>query len=153
MALPYESATSGEKALAEIQKILSRFGCQQFGHMVDNEAHEIRLMFKWQGRQISLPASISGYAAAWLREHPYSHRMQRSRVEHERKAMEIARIAVFSMLRDWIKGQVTAVEVGILSFEGAFLGQIMLPGKNCTVLDYVKFNNMLQLEDKSDHAN
>ena len=32
-----------------------------------------------------------------------------------------------SILRDWIKGQITAVETGILTFEGAFLGQIMLP--------------------------
>jgi hypothetical protein len=32
----------------------------------------------------------------------------------------------YSILRDWIKGQITAVEYGILSFEGAFLGQIML---------------------------
>jgi hypothetical protein len=27
MALPYENATSGDKAFAEIQKILGRFGC------------------------------------------------------------------------------------------------------------------------------
>ena len=30
-------------------------------------------------------------------------------------------LAVNSILRDWIKGQVTAVECGILSFEAVFL--------------------------------
>jgi hypothetical protein len=30
-------------------------------------------------------------------------------------------LAVSSILRDWIKGQVTAVECGILSFEAVFL--------------------------------
>jgi len=30
-------------------------------------------------------------------------------------------VAVNSILRDWIKGQVTAVECGILSFEAVFM--------------------------------
>ncbi len=148
MTLPYESATSGEKAIGEIQRILGRFGCQQFGTMVDEELGEVRVMCSWNRRQIIVPASWKGYAAAWLKEHPWSHRMRCNRVAHERKALEVARVAVYSMLRDWIKGQVTAVEVGILSFEGAFLGQIMLPS-GLSVLDHVKQANVLQLEHKS----
>lgn len=31
MSLPYERATSGDKALTEIQKILRGFGCSRFG--------------------------------------------------------------------------------------------------------------------------
>ena len=72
MTLPYEGATSGDKALADIQKILQKFGCQQFGSMVDNEAKEIRIFFKYRNRQINMPASMSGYAAAWLKEHPFN---------------------------------------------------------------------------------
>jgi hypothetical protein len=148
MPLPYESATSGEKALSDIQKILSRFGCQQFGSMVDNEAKEIRVMFKYRNRQISMPASMAGYAAAWLKEYPYNpSRHRRSKIEHERKAMDIASVAVYSMLRDWIKGQVTAVEVGLLSFEGAFLGQILLPS-GMTVLEHATQTQLLQLESQ-----
>ncbi len=30
-SLPYESATSGDKALTEIQSILGQFGCGTFG--------------------------------------------------------------------------------------------------------------------------
>lgn len=144
MNLPYENATSGERAIADIQKILSGFGCQQFGTMVDEEIGEVRIMFKWGGRQIVVPASWKGYAAAWLKAHPYGPRTRGTRVQHERRALEIARIAVYSMLRDWIKGQVTAVEVGILSFEGAFLGQIMLPSGQ-TVLERVAEGGMLQI--------
>ena len=56
--------------------------------------------------------------------------------------MKQAEISVCSILRDWIKGQVVAIETGILTFEGAFLGQILLPtGK--TVLDSVMQSNML----------
>jgi len=148
MTLPYENATSGDKALADIQKILNSFGCQQFGSMVDNEAKEIRIFFKWKNRQVSLSASMAGYAAAWLRHHPYSSRTRCSRAEHERKAVSTANTAVYSMLRDWVKGQVTAVEVGILSFEGAFLGQILLPS-GLTVLEHAKTSNLLALENKS----
>ena len=35
MSLPYETATSGEKALIECQRLLAKFGCQRFGTMTD----------------------------------------------------------------------------------------------------------------------
>jgi len=142
MSLPYENATSGQKALSDIQKILGGFGCNKFGSMIDTGAQELLVQFEYRGRQVSVRASAKGYAAAWLRKHPYTHRMRSSRSEHERKALEIANLAIYSMLRDWIKGQVTAVEVGILSFEGAFLGQIMLPSGK-TVLEHVEQNQLL----------
>ena len=41
MALPYSTATSGEKALGEIQKLLRAFGCSKFGSMVDDGAGEL----------------------------------------------------------------------------------------------------------------
>jgi hypothetical protein len=135
MPLPYESATSGERALGEIQKLLRGFGCNKFGSMVDDEAREILVQFEYRGRPVSVKASIRGYAAAWLRAHPYSYRTRSTKPEYERKAMEIASMAVYSILRDWIKGQVTAIETGILTFEGAFLGQIMLPSGR-TVLEH-----------------
>jgi hypothetical protein len=48
------------------------------------------------------------------------------------------------MLRDWIKGQVAAIETGILSFESAFLGHIMLPAGD-TVLERIEPDNFLSL--------
>lgn len=142
MTLPYENSTSGERALGEIQKLLRGFGCSRFGSMIDDDAQEILVQFEYRGRQASVRASIRGYAAAWLRAHPYTHRTRSSKVEHERKAMQIASTAVYSILRDWIKGQITAIETGILTFEGAFLAQMMLPSGQ-TVLDRIQSDNLL----------
>lgn len=142
MSLPYESATSGDKAIGEIQKILQAFGCQSFGHMMDFEKGELLVQFKFRNLPITVKASIAGYAAAYLKHHPYGHRMRCSRVEHERKAKDIASVAVYSMVRDWLKGQITAIECGILSVEGAFLGQILLSSGN-TVLEEVKARELL----------
>lgn len=143
MALPYQNTTAGEKALGEIQKLLRGFGCNKFGSMVDDEANEILVQFEYRGRMVQVRASAAGYAAAWLKEHPYSNRTRATRTQHERKALEIASTAVYSILRDWIKGQVTAVETGILSFEGAFLGQIMLPNGK-TILEHAQEKNLLE---------
>lgn len=142
MSLPYENSTSGEKALGEIQKILRGFGCNRFGSMVDDGAQTIMVQFSYRGKDVSLSASVNGYASAWLKEHPYGARMRCTKIEHERKAMQIASVAVYSILRDWIKGQVTAIETGILSFEGAFLGQIMLPSGK-TVLEHVEGQRLI----------
>lgn len=127
MSLPYETTTTGRRALDEIQRVLDTFGCSKFGTMTDAEKGELLVQFEYRGRQVQVAASTRGYAAAWLRQNPWSRRRARTKVEHERRALEIARVATYSVLRDWIKGQVTAIETGILSFEGAFLGQIMLP--------------------------
>src|SRR5690606_41197651 len=110
MALPYSTATSGEKALGEIQKLLRAFGCSKFGSMVDDSAGELLVQFEYRGRQVSVKASTKGYAAAWLKDKPYTSRMHCTRQQHEAKAMDIASVAVYSILRDWIKGQIMAIE-------------------------------------------
>lgn len=47
--------------------------------------------------------------------------MRTSRQDHEAGALRQGHVAVNSMLRDWVKAQVTAVECGILSFEAVFM--------------------------------
>ena len=54
--------------------------------------------------------------AVWVAPQPLAQR-----VEHEQDALRQGQVAVNSILRDWIKGQVTAVECGILSFEAVFM--------------------------------
>lgn len=144
-ALPYENATSGKAAVDEMRKILAGFGASSFGVMEDFEHGTVTVQFVWRERRVTLTASFKGYAAAWLRQHPWTSRMRRTRREHEAVALRQAGISVYSILRDWIKGQVTAVEVGMLSFEGAFLGQIMLPNGE-TVLQRVAGAKMLAIE-------
>lgn len=133
MSLPYENATSGKNAVAEMQRVLRGFGASSFGVMDNFAAGEIIVQFEHRSRQVTVRASYKGYAAAYLRHH---------RRSSEAVAKRQAEIAVYSVLRDWIKGQITAIEIGMLSFEGAFLGQIMLPSGE-TVLERVERAEML----------
>lgn len=150
-SLPYETATSGERALGEIGKLLRAFGCTKFGSMVDDGAGTLLVQFEYRGRPVSVQASTKGYAAAWLRAHPYSSRSQSSLAQYQQKAMNVASTAVYSILRDWIKGQVAAIETGVLSFEGAFLGQMLLSNGK-TVLEHVAASNLLSIEARKDAA-
>ena len=142
MNLPYSTSTSGERAVNEIQKILRAFGCGKFGHMMDYDKGELLMQFDYRGMLVTVKASINGYAAAWLKANPFNNHRRVSKTAWERKAREIGGTAVYSVLRDWIKGQITAVETGVLSFEGAFLGQIMLPSGR-TVLEEAQSKNLL----------
>ena len=142
MGLPYENTTSGEKAVNDMQKVLRAFGCGKFGQMMDYDAGELLVQFEYRGMPVSVKASINGYAAAWLKEHPYGPRIQATKIQHEKKAKDIAGVAVYSILRDWIKGQITAIETGVLSFEGAFLGQILLANGK-TILEHAQTANLL----------
>jgi hypothetical protein len=126
MTVPYESATSGAAAREEITKLLRRLGCERVGFMDDFGESSVLLAFVHRGRPIELRASAKGWAAMYLKEHPHTYRSRKTRQEYEAAALKQGLIAVNSVLRDWTKGQVVAVECGILSFEEVFLGQMLL---------------------------
>jgi hypothetical protein len=119
--VPYQGAQSGAAARDEITKILRGFGCESVGFMDDFERHEVLLAFTQRGRKVQLRASAKGWAQMYLRGNPWNARRRCTQREHEEAALRQGHIAVNSILRDWIKGQVTAVECGILSFEAVFL--------------------------------
>lgn len=125
--LPYEDATAGDRALVELQRVLEKFGCASFGTMIDAERGCTIVQFKWRGRQISLEANWKGYAAAWQKAHPYKYSYQHSRADYDRKALDKGRTAVCSVLRDWVKGQVMAIECGVLEFDALFMPHMLLP--------------------------
>ena len=120
-SIPYASAQSGAAARDEVAKVLRRFGCESVGFMDDFDRHEVLLAFTHRGRQMQLRASAKGWAQMYLRENPWNPRRRATKQEHEQAALRQGQVAVNSILRDWIKGQVTAVECGILSFEVVFL--------------------------------
>ena len=117
MTTPYAAATSDMRAREEIKKILTRFGCETIGFMDDNVKHEVLLAFTHRGRQVQLRASAKGWAALWLRENPWTDKRKSSPHEWGAKALAQGHVAVNSVLRDWIKGQVTAIETGVLSLK------------------------------------
>ena len=142
MSIPYSTATSGDKALLELQRTLGKFGCQSFGTMTDAEKGETIVQFRWRNRDVSLRASWKGYATAWLKDNPYRNRMRCTRQQHEQAALKQAQLSVCSVLRDWVKGQVTAVECGIMSFEAAFMPHMLLSTGE-RVIDRVQSQGLL----------
>ena len=121
MSVPYANASAGQRARAEITKILRHFGCEEIGFADRFEQQEVLLYFKHRGRQVQLGASAKGWAQMFLKDQPWTHRHRSTRQDYEQAALRQGHVAVNSILRDWIKGQVTAVECGILSFEAVFM--------------------------------
>jgi hypothetical protein len=140
--VPYASASSGAAARAEISKLLKRFGCSSVGFMDDYDDRSVLLAFTHRGRNIQLRASAKGWAAMFLRENPWNHRRRQSRQRYEADALDQGLIAVNSILRDWVKGQVTAVECGILSFNAVFM-PYMLDGQGRTLIEVVEQQGLL----------
>lgn len=148
MPLPYERATAGDKAIDEIRKLLQGFGCSKFAPMEDFAAGTVTIQFEYRGRMVQVTASAHGWASAYLRQYPHNYRHKITLAEYRKKALAQGQVAVWSMLRDWIKGQLTAVETGILAFDSAFLGQILLPSGR-TVHEEVAARGVLpMIEDK-----
>lgn len=150
MTLPYANSTTGQRALEDIRKVVQAFGCSKFAPMEDFSTGEVTIQFEYRGRMVQVTASAKGYASALMKEKPYTSRTRKTRTEYERAMLNQGQIAVWSILRDWIKGQLTAIETGILSFDAAFLGQILLPDGR-TVHEGIQAKGMLPaLEDHRD---
>ena len=132
MRLPYENSTAGDRALAQLQQTLSKFGCQAFGTGVDVERVLTVVTFKWRDRTVKLEASWKGYAQA----------LKRNGWRDDGRALAQARTSVCSVLRDWVKGQTTAVECGVMSFEAAFMPHMLLKDGR-RVIDHVVSSNLL----------
>lgn len=142
MTIPYANATSDMRAREEIKKVLTCFGCESIGFMDDNVKHETFLAFKHRGGQVQMSVSAKGWAAMWLKENPYNGRRRGTRHEYEQQALKQGHIAVNSILRDWVKAQITIIESGIVSFEAVFM-PFMVTHDGRTVLERIKDTNLL----------
>lgn len=147
MNLPYSNATSGAKARAEVVKILQRFGCESVGFMDEFTTKSILLAFVYRGRNVQLRASAQGWANAWLRENPWTTRRHYKKQEWEERAIKQGMIAVDSIIRDWVKGQMTAIDTGILSFEHVFM-PYMLASDGRTLVEHMQ-ERLPELTDQS----
>jgi len=142
MITPYATARSGAHAREEISKILQRLGCESVGFMDNFSDHSVILAFKHRGRSIQLTASGKGWAALYLKDQPWSHRRHITKADYEAKALKQGMIAINSILRDWVKGQVTAVECGMLSFGAVFM-PYMLTSDGRTLYERASEINLL----------
>lgn len=116
MSIPYERVKPETNAVLAIQKTLQAFGCQAFGSMIDNDRQTVTVAFRWNERQVQLEANWGGYARLLVNKSGWKHD---DAVKHAQKA-------VYSILRDWVKGQTTAIECGVMDFETAFLPHMLL---------------------------
>ncbi len=114
MAIPYESATSGAAARDETVKLLRGIGADGIGFMDRFAEQELVLVFTLRGATYKLEASAKGWARWWLRKNPHTSRHRSTKEEHERKATSQGLIAINSILRDYCKGLVTAIECGMV---------------------------------------
>ena len=121
MTVPYASATTGERAREEIRKVLQRFGCESVGFMDEFAEQRLLLVFQWRGRQVQLRASARGWAELYLRENPWTTRRRCTEQEWNRRALEQGMVAVNSILRDWVRGQIMAIETGMTEFRHVFM--------------------------------
>lgn len=140
--VPYETATSGGAARDEISKLLRRFGAEKVGFMDNFDKSEVVLQFVHRSRPVALKASAKGWAAMYLRAHPWSSRTRKSRADHEQRALAQGFVAINSILRDWVKGQVTAVECGMMEFDAVFMPH-MLAGDGRSIIEHIRSQNML----------
>lgn len=147
MTLPYASARSGMSARVEIQKILQQFGCESVGFMDEFNTKSVALAFVWRGRNIHLRASAQGWASCYLKENPWTRNRRISQADYEEKWLNQGMVAINSVLRDWVKGQMTAVETGIFSFEHVFMPH-MLTADGTPMIE--KMSAQLQLERPND---
>jgi hypothetical protein len=91
---------------------------------------------------VQLKANAKGWAQMWLKENPWTYRHRTQRTEYEQAALRQGHIAVNSILRDWVKGQVSAIESGILSFEAVFMPH-MLTADGRTLIERIAETNLL----------
>lgn len=70
---------------------------------------------------MQLKASATGWVELHLRANPWHRRRRYSETEWKERALAKGYVGINSILRDWVKGQVTAVETGIMPFRHVFL--------------------------------
>jgi hypothetical protein len=140
--VPYETATSGAAARDEITRMMRRFGCESVGFMDDFDKHEVLLAFTHRGRQVEMRASARGWAALYHKAKPYGPRTRGTKMDYERRVLMQGLTAINSILRDWVKGQLTAVECGMMPFEAVFMPHVVLPDGR-TLIEAVTAAKML----------
>lgn len=123
--IPYANATSGMKAREEAEALLRRIGCDRIGWMNEYADHSVLLAFEHKGRSVQMRASARGWAAWFLKENPWTSRRSVSAERWKEKALAQGMVAVNSILRDWCKGQVTAIECGLFPAEAAFFAHML----------------------------
>ena len=142
-ALPYATATTGARAKDEIERLLINLDCDDLVFAESRKLGAVVLQFSHRGRAVKMPANYKGWAALHLQRNPWTSRKHVRKDEYERRALEQGRKAVWSVIRDWLKGQLTAVECGIVPADHMFLPWMLTHDGKTIVAESPAVNNLL----------
>ncbi len=106
-----------ERRRAEITKLLRAMGCDEIGFQDRDSEGVLVVVFNIRGGVYKLEASARGWAKWYLRHNPHTPRHRTTKAQHEAKALDQGLIAINSVLRDYVRGMVTAIECNALSIE------------------------------------
>jgi hypothetical protein len=124
--LPYADSKAGQSREGEIRATMRGVGATAIGFMVDDDAQQVICQFRLQGREYTVPVSISAYRDAWLKAVPCGPRTEAK--VHRARAQAQAERAVWAILADWIKAQAAMITCGSMTPEEAMLGHVHAPG-------------------------
>lgn len=118
---------SSDRSRQEIEKTLSKYGARQFMYgWGEHEGAEVAVIaFQMRGRQVRFQLKMPDRNSREFTHTPT--RMNRRSATAQAEAYEQAVKQRWRALLLVIKGLLEGVEVGIVSFEDAFLAHIMLP--------------------------
>lgn len=120
--LPYrDSKCNPVEAQQRIRKTLLKFGVDRIIFDEDFKNFTIFVKFQYKNYPVSIPLNYAEVAKRYQKEDPYNPSRRRiNRDEWEKRHLETAYKASFSILNDFIKSMITIVEIGAFSFEEIF---------------------------------
>ena len=122
-----DTSVSSESSRGEIEKTLTRYGAKQFMYgWGEHEGRDVAVVgFQAHGRQVRFHLAMPDPNSREFTHTPERGLQRNDKARQE--AYEQATRQRWRALALTIKALLEAVEVGILSFEEAFLANIMLP--------------------------
>lgn len=124
---PYSKSTASPAAAEQrIKALLRKFGVQMVSITDDYEHKIIFVIFKHRGLPVKIPITYGILADKWIEETPYTSRRRITKAQHEENIRETAYSAAFSIMEDLLKALITMVDMGVRTFEEAFLADFVM---------------------------
>ena len=114
---PYYHTTNAQTARDEIIRRLSAVGCTDVEFEDDRDAYTVTVRWEHNGRKCAITGSARGWAHHHLTSYPHTSRMRLPGSAYHKQVLDKGQVAVNSILRDYLRCQLAAVETGAVSFE------------------------------------
>lgn len=129
------TTVDSDRSIAEIRKILTRYGANKFLSAHDLDALQATIAFEMQGRRIKFVIPLPDPKARQFTHTPATHKLRTQTAAEE--AYEQAVRQRFRALALLVKAKLEAIEAGIATFESELLNKTLLPN-GMTVEEWVE---------------